>query len=199
MSKGNSLVVIGVTVALVSFFTWVAMNAQFGDPARMSELNNPLASPIKFVSDRDEGLGITTTTKTRDVITYTLVISGVDVDTNCSSNGHRRAERQRRPRLSECFQRAGSSYQRQHRDLVGQCSCCAVGHNHISRGTHEHLGGHAAREQVRHWQRLARQCFELGDDDDRALSGLPADRAEAAFCVYPCCSQIGASQRNYEF
>jgi len=82
MSKGNSLVVIGVTVALVSFFTWVAMNAQFGDPARMSALDNPLASPIKFVSDRDEGLGITTTTKTRDVITYTLVISGVDVDTN---------------------------------------------------------------------------------------------------------------------
>ncbi|MCS6772793.1 MAG: hypothetical protein NZ693_01625 [Thermoflexales bacterium] len=40
-----------------------------------------LASPLKFVSDRDETLQITTTTKTNDVITYTLVLSGVNVNT----------------------------------------------------------------------------------------------------------------------
>ncbi|MCS6774767.1 MAG: hypothetical protein NZ693_11735, partial [Thermoflexales bacterium] len=45
--------------------------------------NAPLTqvSPLKLVSDRDETLQITTTTKTNDVITYTLVLSGVNVNT----------------------------------------------------------------------------------------------------------------------
>ncbi len=78
----RSMLIAAVAVSgLISVFAWAAINVQTKDPLPMSTLNNPLASPLKFVSDRDEGLGLTTTTKTRDVITYTLVLSGVNVNT----------------------------------------------------------------------------------------------------------------------
>ena len=81
MHQRSTLIAAVAASGLISFVTWAAINIQMNNPAPMSALNNPLASPIKFVSDRDEGLGLTTTTKTRDVITYTLVLSGVNVDT----------------------------------------------------------------------------------------------------------------------
>ncbi len=85
MHHRSTLVATVAASGLISFFTWAAINFQMNHPAPMSvlnsPLNSPLVSPIKFVSDRDEGLGSTTTTKTRDVITYTLVLSGVNVNT----------------------------------------------------------------------------------------------------------------------
>ena len=81
MHQRSTLIAAVAASGLISFVTWAAINIQMNNPAPMSALNSPLASPIKFVSDRDEGLGVTTTTKTRDVITYTLVLSGVNVDT----------------------------------------------------------------------------------------------------------------------
>jgi len=85
MHHRSTLVATVAASGLISFFTWATINFQMNHPAPMSvlnsPLNSPLVSPIKFVSDRDEGLGSTTTTKTRDVITYTLVLSGVNVNT----------------------------------------------------------------------------------------------------------------------
>jgi hypothetical protein len=81
MHQRSTLIAAVAASGLISFVTWAAINIQMHNPAPMSALNSPLASPIKFVSDRDEGLGVTTTTKTRDVITYTLVLSGVNVGT----------------------------------------------------------------------------------------------------------------------
>jgi hypothetical protein len=81
MNKRSSLVAVIAVGSLLNLFVAVALNTQFNYPLTMSALNSPLASPIKYVEDRDEGLGITTNTKTRDAITYTLVLSGVSVNT----------------------------------------------------------------------------------------------------------------------
>lgn len=64
------VIVIAIAVLALSWFVAGSPNAPL-----------TLASPLKFVSDRNETLQITTTTKTNDVITYTLVLSGVNVNT----------------------------------------------------------------------------------------------------------------------
>lgn len=63
-------IIVAIAVFALSWFVAASPNAPL-----------TLASPLKFVSDRNETLQITTTTKTNDVITYTLVLSGVDVNT----------------------------------------------------------------------------------------------------------------------
>jgi hypothetical protein len=78
MHQREVLIATVAVSGLVAFFVWAAINIEANPPAPMSALNSSLASPIKFVSDRDQGLGLTSTTKTRDVVTYTLVLSGVN-------------------------------------------------------------------------------------------------------------------------